>query len=56
MLEGINVSSIAKYTLMSVFKATNYQWKDNASNGMLVDQYKNLGTKKSWMHTLYWSS
>jgi hypothetical protein len=45
-LEGINVYSIAWYTIMDVSKATYYHWKINANNGMHVDQYNKVGITK----------
>jgi hypothetical protein len=37
---------------MGIFRATNYHWKENASNRLHVDLHKNLGTKKPRTHTL----
>ena len=46
ILEGINVCSIAWYTIIGVSRATIYHWKENANNGMHVDHHSNFGTKK----------
>ena len=52
MLEGYDVYSMAWYTIMGVSRATYYRWKVSTSSKMHVDQHSNVGTTKSWIHTL----
>jgi hypothetical protein len=51
-LEGCDVCPEAWYTIMGVSRATYYRWKVNASSGMHVDQYGNVGMIKLRIHTL----
>jgi hypothetical protein len=52
MLEGIDVCPVAWYTIMDVSRATYYQWKVNANNGLCADHHGNAGTVKPRSHTL----
>jgi hypothetical protein len=51
-LEGCDVCPVAWYTIMGVSRATYYQWKVNANNGMRDDQHGNVETTKPQIHTL----
>jgi hypothetical protein len=51
ILEGIDVCSIAWYTIMGISKATYYHWKVNANNGMCTNHDGNVGTTKLRIHT-----
>jgi hypothetical protein len=51
-LIGIDVCFIAWYTIMDVFKATYYQWKENVGDAMHAKHHGNLRTNKPHTHTL----
>jgi hypothetical protein len=51
-LEGVDVCSVAWYTIMGVSRATYYRWKVNANNGLRAEHHGNIGTVKPRSHIL----
>ena len=56
MLEGVDVCPVAWYTIMGVSRATYYQWKVNANNGLRAKHHGNVGMVKPRSHTLQTST
>ena len=51
-LEGVDVCPVAWYNIMEVSRATFYQWKMNANNGLHVEHHGNARRVKPRSHIL----